>query len=179
MDPLHRNTITFLALHHPLEELFHLKKNTLLIGTVMASASIALLIDLEKGREVIARRVDWRTILFFALLFASVGTLKYVGVTRLIAEGLLSISGDSDLSILVSLTSVAAILSGFLDNVLAVAMFIPVVSSLEVAGAHAFPLWWAMLFAGTLFGNHNNWQYSQHHCKWPPREGEREIHILP
>jgi Na+/H+ antiporter NhaD/arsenite permease-like protein len=40
-----------------------------------------------------------------------------------------------------------------MDNVLAVAMFLPVVSSIGAAGAHAFPLWWAMLFAGTFFGN--------------------------
>jgi Na+/H+ antiporter NhaD/arsenite permease-like protein len=40
-----------------------------------------------------------------------------------------------------------------LDNVLAVAMFLPVVSSLGAEGAHVFPLWWAMLFAGTFFGN--------------------------
>jgi Na+/H+ antiporter NhaD/arsenite permease-like protein len=146
-------TITFLALHHPLEELFHLERNTLLIGTAMAAASIVLLIDLEGGREIVARRVDWRTILFFALLFASVGTLQYVGITELLAKALLSFSGGSDLSMLVLFTSLAAVLSGFLDNVLAVATFIPVVSFLEAAGAHAFPLWWATLFSGTFFGN--------------------------
>jgi len=146
-------TITFLALHHPLEELLHLEKNTLLIGTAMASASITLLIDLEKGREVIARRVDWRTILFFALLFASVGTLQYVGVSKVLAESLLSLSKGGGIPLLVLFTSVAAVLSGFLDNVLAVAMFIPVISAMKEAGAHTFPLWWGMLFAGTFFGN--------------------------
>jgi Na+/H+ antiporter NhaD/arsenite permease-like protein len=146
-------TIVFLALHHPIEELFHLERNVLLIGTAMAAASVALLIDLERGREIIERRVDWRTLLFFALLFASVGTLQYVGITDLLAKGIFSISGGSDVGVLLTLTPIAAILSAFMDNVLAVAMFLPIVARLGETGVHAFPLWWAMLFAGTFFGN--------------------------
>jgi len=146
-------TVLLLALHQPIEKLLHLEKNTLLIGVAMAAAGITLLIDLERGREVIERRVDWRTLLFFTLLFASVGTLQYVGVTDLLADAILSISGGSDVGLLVILTLVAAVLSTFMDNVLAVAMFLPVVSSIGAAGAHAFPLWWGLLFAGTFFGN--------------------------
>ncbi|MBS7620040.1 hypothetical protein KEJ21_05280 [Candidatus Bathyarchaeota archaeon] len=146
-------TIVLLALHHPIEEFFHLSSNALLIGVAMGAASLALLIDLEKGREIIEKRVDWRTLLFFALLFASVGTLQYVGVTELLAKGILSISDGSDLSVLLTLTPIASILSAFMDNVLAVAMFLPIVSSLAEAGVYVFPLWWAMLFSGTFFGN--------------------------
>jgi len=146
-------TIVFLTLHHPIEEFFHLSSNALLIGVAMGAASLALLIDLDKGREIIEKRIDWRTLLFFALLFASVGTLQYVGVTELLAKGILSISGGSDLAVLLTLTPIASILSAFMDNVLAVAMFLPIVSSLADAGVYAFPLWWAMLFAGTFFGN--------------------------
>lgn len=146
-------TILFLALHHPLEELFHLERNTLLLGTAMASAAVALLIDLERGREIIERRVDWRTLIFFTLLFASVGTLQYVGVTERLAEGLLYSSGGSETGILLSFTPMAAVLSAFLDNVLAVAMFAPIIQSLGVKGVYTFPLWWSILFAGTFFGN--------------------------
>ncbi|MGQ9680051.1 MAG: SLC13 family permease [Candidatus Bathyarchaeia archaeon] len=145
--------ITLLALHHTLEELFHLEKNVLLIGIAMGVAGVSLLINLEKGREVVERRVDWMTLLFFTLLFASVGTLEYVGVTDLIASGILSISGMDEVYVLLTLAPIASILSAFMDNVLAIAMFIPIVSNLAEAGVYAFPLWWAMLFAGTFFGN--------------------------
>ncbi|MBS7638643.1 hypothetical protein KEJ49_07185, partial [Candidatus Bathyarchaeota archaeon] len=150
---LFMGTILFLALHHPLEELFHLERNTLLLGTAMASAAAALLIDLERGREIIERRVDWRTLIFFTLLFASVGTLQYVGVTRRLAEALLYASGGSEVGLLLSFTPIAAVLSAFMDNVLAVAMFAPIIQSLGAEGVYTFPLWWSILFAGTFFGN--------------------------
>jgi Na+/H+ antiporter NhaD/arsenite permease-like protein len=44
-------------------------------------------------------------------------------------------------------------LSAVLDNVLAIATFIPIVKDLAALGAYDFPLWWGMLFAGTFFGN--------------------------
>jgi len=150
---LFAGTIILLALHHPLEELLHLPKNTLLIGTALGAAAVALLIDLDKGREVLERRVDWRTLIFFALLFASVGALQYVGVTDLLAQTIFAVSGGSELSLLVILTASISLLTAFLDNVLAVAIFMPVVTGLGEAGAQTFPLWWAMLFSGCFFGN--------------------------
>ncbi len=146
-------TILLLALHHPLEELFHLEKNTLLLGVAMASAATTLLIDLERGREIIERRIDWRTLIFFALLFASVGTLQYVGVTERLAGALLHASGGGEVGLLLTFTSIAAVLSAFMDNVLAVAMFAPIIQILGEGEVYTFPLWWALLFAGTFFGN--------------------------
>lgn len=145
--------IVLLALHHPIEELFHLERNALLIGFPMAAAGVTFLSNLEKGREIVERRVDWTTLLFFTLFFASVGALEYVGITDLISTGILSISGGSVLSVLLTLTPIASVLSAFMDNLLAVAMFIPIVSNMAEAGVYSFPLWWAMLFAGTFFGN--------------------------
>jgi len=45
------------------------------------------------------------------------------------------------------------LLSAFMDNVLAVASFIPIVGDMVDAGINVFPLWWAMLFGGTILGN--------------------------
>jgi Na+/H+ antiporter NhaD/arsenite permease-like protein len=146
-------TIASLALHHQIEELLHLERNTMLIGTALTSAGIVLLIERERARELIERRVDWWTLTFFTLLFASVGTLKYVGTTELLARALHQVSGGSELSILLLFSSVAAVLSAFMDNVLAVATFIPIVHDLGSMGVYNFPLWWGLLFAGTFFGN--------------------------
>ena len=44
-------------------------------------------------------------------------------------------------------------MTAFMDNVLAVALWIPIVKSIGEFGFNVFPLWWAMLFAGTLMGN--------------------------
>ena len=40
-----------------------------------------------------------------------------------------------------------------MDNVLAVATFIPILMELQKAGIYAYPFWWGMLFGGTLYGN--------------------------
>ena len=40
-----------------------------------------------------------------------------------------------------------------MDNVLAVSTFIPVVKDLGTIGIDVGPLWWGMLFGGTLGGN--------------------------
>ncbi|MEM2850922.1 MAG: SLC13 family permease [Candidatus Bathyarchaeia archaeon] len=146
-------TILFLVLHHQLEELLHLEKNSMLLGTALAAASISLFLERERARELVERRVDWWTLAFFLFLFASVGTLKYVGITQVLASTLLSVSGGSDIGLLVIFTWVAAILSAFMDNVLAVATFIPIVQDLGMLGSYIFPLWWGMLFGGTFFGN--------------------------
>jgi Na+/H+ antiporter NhaD/arsenite permease-like protein len=40
-----------------------------------------------------------------------------------------------------------------MDNILAVATFIPIVNSMSELGIYNYPLWWGLLFGGTFFGN--------------------------
>ena len=51
------------------------------------------------------------------------------------------------------LTWTIGILTGFMDNVLAVATFIPIVQNVARTGIDVTPIWWGILFGGTLFGN--------------------------
>ncbi|MCP8321398.1 MAG: hypothetical protein H3Z52_10745, partial [archaeon] len=146
-------TITFLILHGFIEEVLHLAKNSMLLGTALGAASIALLIEHEKAKELVERRVDWWTLAFFMMLFASVGTLSYVGVTGRIAGAMLSLNIGGEFGLLTIFTWVTGVLSAFMDNVLAVATLIPVVIDLGNLGVHTFPFWWAALFSSTFFGN--------------------------
>jgi Na+/H+ antiporter NhaD/arsenite permease-like protein len=146
-------TILTLISHRFIEELFHMESNTMLIGTAFLFGGVALLWERERAQEIIEHRVDWWTLTFFILLFASVGTLKYVGVTKFMAEKLFVLSSVSDRTLFVIFTWITAVLSAFLDNVVAVATFIPIVQDLAALGAYDFPLWWGMLFSGTFFGN--------------------------
>ncbi|MEE9595091.1 MAG: SLC13 family permease, partial [Candidatus Hydrothermarchaeales archaeon] len=145
-------TLFFLVSHKYVEKLLGLETNTMLLATALGGASIALLIEQDKARELVEKRVDWWTLLFFLLLFASVGALKYTGVTELVAAKLAA-TGGSDLQILILVTWLTGILSAFLDNVLAVAIFIPIVQEMSTMGVNQFPLWWGLLFGGTFFGN--------------------------
>jgi len=145
-------TIFFLIMHANFEVLLGLQKNTLLLGTALGAASIVILMSAGEAREFFMRRVDWWTLAFFMTLFACVGTLEFVGVTERIAEGLLAV-GENPTVLFIVFTGAISILTGFMDNVLAVATFIPILSQIQDAGVYTFPFWWGMLFGGTLFGN--------------------------
>jgi Na+/H+ antiporter NhaD/arsenite permease-like protein len=146
-------TVGGLVLHSPVEAWLGLPKNTMLLGVSCGGAAIALFIQRDGARELVERRVDWWTLAFFLLLFASAGTLRYVGVTREIAEGVTAMTGRREGWLLVGLTWGSGLLSAFMDNVLAVATLIPVLEDLAGLGVSTRPLWWGLLFGGTLFGN--------------------------
>jgi len=146
-------TVLFLIMHAHLEHWLGLKKNSMLLGTSLAAGSIVIVLNQGAARDFFTRRVDWWTLTFFMALFASVGTLKYVGVTERIAAGMLSIGHHNPTLLLIVFTSAISLLTGFMDNVLAVATFIPILLELDKAGVYAYPFWWGMLFGGTLFGN--------------------------
>ncbi len=146
-------TVAGLIIHHQVEHLLQLPKNTLLIAFPFLMAGICLLIQGEKARELVEKRVDWWTLVFFLMLFASVGTLRYVGVTDQIAEALTAMAGGNEVLFLALILVISAVLTAFLDNILVVATFIPIVSGLAAQGVTVAPLWWALLFGGTLGGN--------------------------
>ncbi|MEM3571960.1 MAG: SLC13 family permease [Candidatus Bathyarchaeia archaeon] len=145
--------IALLIAHNQIEKLLHLKKNTMLLGSAIGIAGIALLIDWKGARLLIETRVDWWTISFFMMFFASVGTLESVGITELIAKSFIHYFGNNENLLLIAFTWIAAIMSAFMDNVLAVTTLIPIVHELSALGVQAFPFWWNMLFAATFFGN--------------------------
>ena len=146
-------TVVGLILHHPVEHWLHLPSNTMLLGMALIGAGFALALSGEKARVLIEKRVDWWTLTFFLMLFASVGTLKQQGVTSVIAHHIIALSGGS-IPLLSTLFAWSSwLLTSIMDNVLAVATFVPIVNDVAREGLQTFPLWWAMLMGGTLGGN--------------------------
>jgi len=142
-----------LVFHHQIEHILGLARNTMLLGVSLIGSGAALAISGDKARPLIEKRVDWWTLVFFLMLFASVGTLKQQGVTSVIAQRVIEVSGGN----IALLTTVFAWTSGALtsvmDNVLAVATYVPIIQDVREAGLQTFPLWWATLFGCTLMGN--------------------------
>jgi Na+/H+ antiporter NhaD/arsenite permease-like protein len=60
------STIIGLVMHHSLEEMLHLEKNTLLIGTALFFGAVAIFLKADEAREFFTRRVDWWTLTFFS-----------------------------------------------------------------------------------------------------------------
>ncbi|MFZ5800590.1 MAG: SLC13 family permease [Candidatus Omnitrophota bacterium] len=146
-------TLFFIALHHRLELWWGLQPNTVLLLIPLISSGCVMAWKHRLAREFIEKDVEWWTLLFFMLLFAQAGTLKYTGATDVLAKNLASLAGNS-VSLLTGIVLwVSALGSSILDNVVLVAAFIPVVQSFHGLIPTLQPLWWALLFGGCLGGN--------------------------
>jgi Na+/H+ antiporter NhaD/arsenite permease-like protein len=146
--------IVLLVTHGRTEHWLGLKEGTMMVAAALVMGCIVLLLSREKARELVERRVDWWTLAFFMMLFASVGTLEDTHVTRVIAERI-SGSGGSQFATTQLIGWSTGWLSAFLDNVLAVATFMPVVHDIRIkAGVpYSSAIYWFMLFGGTFMGN--------------------------
>ena len=146
-------TLLFISLHHRLELLWNLEANTLLLSIPLISAGSVMIWKWKKARDYIEKDVDWWTLLFFLLLFAKAGTLKYTGATDVFAKKILTLVKHSPGMLIGTILWMSAIGSSILDNVVLVAAFIPIVQSFKDLGFVLQPLWWALLFGGCMGGN--------------------------
>jgi Na+/H+ antiporter NhaD/arsenite permease-like protein len=153
-------TIGTLVVHHPLEglleELLGMEsdsmKNVVLVAAPMFWASVGLLIERMRARDIVMHRVDWWTLLFFMLLFSTIGTLKYTGANMVIGGYAVELGSKIggvglgvELGTLLSVFILAGVLTAFLDNVLAIATLIPIVYAIyESLGWNVFPFFWGM-----------------------------------
>jgi Na+/H+ antiporter NhaD/arsenite permease-like protein len=151
---LFMGVLTGLIMHKKIESILGLEKNTLLIGFALIGAGIAMLLSKDRAPELVERRVDWWTLMFFMFLFASVGSLKLTGVVDILAGGIGDITGGNLIKTILVIMVVGGLMSAVLDNVLAVAIMIPVIQSLvSSTSLPPNPLWWSMLFTATFWGN--------------------------
>ena len=146
-------TLLFIAFHHRFEILWNLKPNTVLLTLPLISSGFVMAWKWKKARDYIEKDVEWWTLLFFLLLFAQAGTLKYTGATDVLAKHLVGAAANSVPFLIAIVLWISTIGSSILDNVVLVAAFIPVIQSLQGLGVGLQPLWWALLFGGCLGGN--------------------------
>jgi Na+/H+ antiporter NhaD/arsenite permease-like protein len=145
-------TIALIASHHQLENIFGLGKNSILLIAPLVCSGVVMIIRRKRARHYVEREVDWWTLLFFMLLFAIAGTLEHTHVDQVMASNFTSVCGDN-LSVLIPFViSVTAVGSAFVDNVIFVAAFSPVIEKLSIF-IKDLPLWWALLFGACFGGN--------------------------
>jgi Na+/H+ antiporter NhaD/arsenite permease-like protein len=146
--------ILLLVTHGFTEHLLGLKEGTMMVAAALIMGCVVLMIQRERARELVERRVDWWTLAFFMMLFASVGTLEDTKVTQVVADKL-SGAGGSPMAVIQIVGWATGWLSAFLDNVLAVATFMPVVHDIRARAGVPFSssIYWFMLFGGTFMGN--------------------------
>jgi Na+/H+ antiporter NhaD/arsenite permease-like protein len=142
------SAVTFIALHHNIELWLGVAKNTVLIVAPLAIAGILMIYRHSRARHYIESEVEWWTLLFFMMLFAVAGALEQTGVTSGIARVVHSLTGGNSAALIPAVLSITALGSAFVDNIVFVAAFIPVIKELGMT-----ELWWALLFGACYGGN--------------------------
>jgi Na+/H+ antiporter NhaD/arsenite permease-like protein len=146
-------TLVFISLHHRMEVAWNLPPNTVLFVIPLLSSGAVMIWKHARARYYVEHDVEWWTLLFFMLLFAQAGTLKFTGATDFLAHKLVTFTGSSISVLTGTVLWISAIGSSMLDNVVLVAAFIPIVEGFKGLNVNIQPLWWALLFGGCLGGN--------------------------
>ena len=145
-------TTACIASHHQLEEIFHLAPNSVLLVAPLVCSGIVMICKPNRARHYVEKEVDWWTLIFFMLLFAVAGTLEFTKVDQVMAKFFAGICGTEITTLVPFIFSVSAVGSAFVDNVIFVAAFCPVIEQLAV-NVKDMPLWWALLFGACFGGN--------------------------
>ncbi len=145
-------TLAMIASHHQLERAFGLGANSMLLVAPLVCAGVIMIVRRQRARYYVEHEVDWWTLLFFMLLFAIAGTLEYTGVTGVLAGHFVGIFGKDVRVLIPVIMGTTALGSAFVDNVVFVAAFAPVIKELGKTVC-ATPLWWSLLFGACFGGN--------------------------
>lgn len=145
--------LVFIALHSAIEKRFGLAPNTMLIVAPLTIAGVLMIYRHKRARHYIEAEVEWWTLLFFLVLFSVAGALETTGVTDVLASRFTETFGTNRFILTPLVVAMTAIGSAFIDNIVFVAAFIPIVNDLVANHPDLGPLRWAMLFGSCFGGN--------------------------
>ena len=137
-----------LSLHTSIENWLGLTRNTMLIAIPLFLSGLLLLWRRGHVRKYIENDVEWCSLIFFMMLFVVAGTMDHTGVTNRIADGFVATFGDTPSILIPVVLGISAVGSAFIENIVFVAAFMPVVVKLDQT-----PLMWALLHGACLGGN--------------------------
>jgi Na+/H+ antiporter NhaD/arsenite permease-like protein len=103
--------------------------------------------------EKILQELDWRAILFYIGLFALVGGLEKVGVLDAIAHGLAPLFAENFLLGATLLYWITMPIVGIVEHDAYILTFLYTIRDLKSQGIDPWPLWWMLLWSGTLGSN--------------------------
>ena len=150
-------TVLLIAFHHQVENALGLtgaeNANAFLIVTPLIIAGLLMIYRPQRARHYVEHEVEWWTLLFFMLLFAVAGGLQEQGITRNVADRLAALTTGDPKALVPFVLGVTSIGSAFVDNIVFVAAFKPVIQALITHSSDYSILWWALLFGACFGGN--------------------------
>ena len=148
-------SLAFIASHHPLEHWLGLEANTMLVAAPLAIAGFIMVFRSHRARHYVESSIEWWSLLFFMMLFAVSFALERCGVTDVIADQIAPEGGAAPSKYLLTplIVAITAIGSAFVDNIVFVSTFIPIIKRIVANAPEMSPLWWALLFGACFGGN--------------------------
>ncbi|MBQ6925948.1 MAG: anion permease [Kiritimatiellae bacterium] len=147
-------SLVFIASHHPIEHALGLEPNTMLVAAPLTIAGLLMVFRSHRARHYVEQSVEWWSLLFFMMLFAVSASLEACGVTDVIAEQIAPDGAAPSKYILTPLiVAITAVGSAFVDNIVFVSTFIPIIKKIVADAPQMQPLWWALLFGACFGGN--------------------------
>ncbi|BAV34607.1 membrane protein [Sulfuricaulis limicola] len=131
------------------------------LGFIALTGAVTLVLLLELlGKRVkaptfeeIIQDLDWRAIFFYIALFALVGGLEKMKILELLAHGLTPIF-QANLALGATLLYwVTVPIVGMVEHDAYILTFLYTIRDLKSAGVESWPLWWMLVWAGTLGSN--------------------------
>src|SRR3989344_1816619 len=131
------------------------------LGFIALTGAVTLVLLLELlGKRVkaptfeeIIQELDWRAIFFYIALFALVGGLEKMKMLELLAHSLTPIFQESLALGATLLFWVTVPIVGLVEHDAYILTFLYTVRDLKGAGVEPWPLWWMLVWAGTLGSN--------------------------
>jgi Na+/H+ antiporter NhaD/arsenite permease-like protein len=125
-------------------------------GAISLVLVLALLGDRVKGAssfEESLQELDWRAIFFYIALFALVGGLEKSHILDLLANALKPIFVENYALGATLLYWVTVPIVGIVEHDAYILTFLHTIKDLQADGVPPWPLWWMLLWSGTLGSN--------------------------
>lgn len=134
----------------------------LYLGFIAVTGALTLVLIMEifqkklgnPSFEEVIGELDWRALLFYVTLFALVGGINHVGLLKMIAEPMASYVQSNFIVGTTLFYWVTAPIVGIIEHDAYILTFLYIIRDLAgSANINPWPLWWAVLWAGTLGSN--------------------------
>lgn len=140
--------LAMMVMHRGIEKALALPANTMLITAPLLVAGGLLILRRKKIKKYLEHDIEWEALIFFMMLFMIAGALERTGATDVLADSFARTFGDREEVLIPAVLGISALGSAFVENIVFVAAFMPIVVKLEQT-----PLLWALLHGACLGGN--------------------------
>jgi Na+/H+ antiporter NhaD/arsenite permease-like protein len=123
------------------------------------AVSLVLVLELLGGRvkapdfESVLAELDWRAIFFYVALFVLVGGLERVHLLDALAHQLRPVFADSYALGATLMYWITVPIVGLVEHDAYILTFLHTIKDLQKEGVEPWPLWWMLLWSGTLGSN--------------------------